>query len=189
MFGAALRVERMWRVRIDANVIELRDRVTNDGGRREPQMVLYHCNAGYPLLGERTSWKIDASDTQPRDDVAARAMDDWADGGVPQGDFAEQVFTHKPHAVRDGWSEASVRNPALDGGTALAISFRPEQLPGLFTWRMLGFGTYVMAVEPANYTSVGGRLTAGEALPFIEPGEERAYVLRFEVRSWTSTRT
>nr|MDQ6931064.1 DUF4432 family protein [Candidatus Eremiobacteraeota bacterium] len=67
------------------------------------------------------------------------------------------------------------------------VSFRPEQLPGLFTWRMLGFGAYVMAVEPANCTNVGGRLAAGETLPFLEPGELREYILRFEVRSAPSS--
>lgn len=186
MFGAALRVERTWRVRIDANVIELRDRVINDGGRREPHMLLYHCNAGYPLLGERTSWKLDAAETQPRDDAAASGIDRWADGGAPHGDFAEQVFTHKPRANDDGWSKASVSNPTLHGGTALTVSFRPDQLPGLFTWRMLGFGSYVMAVEPANCSNVGGRLAAGEALPFLEAGERREYVVRFEVQSGQS---
>lgn len=181
MFGAALRVERRWRLRIDANVIELRDRVTNDSGRREPHMLLYHCNAGYPLLGDRTSWELEAEEAQPRDDKAARGLDSWADGGAPLAEFEEQVFTHKPTANSDGWSKATVRNPTLDGGTALTISFRPEQLPGLFTWRMLGFGSYVMAVEPANCTDVGGRLAAGDALPFLEPGEQREYSLRFGI--------
>lgn len=142
--------------------------------------MLYHCNAGYPLLGERTCWTLDAEDAQPRDDVAASDLDRWSDGGAPRAEFKEQVFTHNPRANKDGWSTATVRNPALDNGTALAVSFRPEQLPGLFTWRMLGFGTYVMAVEPANCTKVDGRLVAGEALVFLEPGEVREYVLRFE---------
>ena len=183
MFGAALRVERTWRISIDANTIKLRDRVTNDGGRREPHMALYHCNAGYPLLSEQTSWKLDADKTDARDRAAASGIDCWFAGGAPQADFEEQVFTHRPRARSDGWSTATVQNPALDGGTALSVSFRPEQLPGLFTWRMLGFGTYVMAVEAANCGTVGGRRAAGEAgtLPFLEPGEAREYALRFDV--------
>jgi hypothetical protein len=183
MFGTAFRVERAWRMRIDANTIELRDRVTNDGGSREPHMLLYHCNAGYPLLSEQTSWKLDADTTQARDDAAARGIDRWSAGGAPHAGFAEQVFTHRPRARPDGWSTATVHNPSLDGGTALSISFRPEQLPGLFTWRMLGTGTYVMAVEPANCRDVRGRRAAGEdgTLPFLEPGETREYVLHFEV--------
>jgi hypothetical protein len=183
MFGAALRVERTWRIRIDANVVELQDRVTNDGGSREPHMVLYHCNAGYPLLGARAHWTLDADDARPRDEAAAAGLEHWADGAEPDADFAEQVFTHHPRAAADGWARATLRNADFESGTALTIAFRPEQLPGLFTWRMLGFGTYVMAVEPANCTTVGGRLDASDqaTLPFIEPGETRIYNLRFEV--------
>jgi hypothetical protein len=183
MFGAALRVERTWRMRIDRNIVELPDRVPNDGGKPEPHLVLYHCNAGYPLLEERTSWQLEAQATQPRDAAAAVGLNVWAAGGAPHGDFEEQVFTHEPRANGDGWSKATVRNPALNGGTALTVSFRPEQLPGLFTWRMLGFGSYVMAVEAANCTNVGGRCAAGDQLPFLEPGERREYALRFEVQT------
>jgi hypothetical protein len=183
MFGAALRVERTWRVHIDTNTIELCDRVTNDGGRREPHFLLYHCNVGYPLLDERTRWVLEADHTQPRDDVAAAGLQRWPDGGPPRADFKEQVFTHVARANDDGWSTATARNPTLLDGTSLSVSFRPDQLPGLFTWRMLGYGSYVMAVEPANCVNVGGRLAAGEAMPFLEPGERREYTLRFEVRS------
>ena len=188
MFGAALRVDRTWRIRIDANTVELRDRVTNDGGRREPHMLLYHCNAGYPLLGEQTSWKLDADETHARDRTAETGIDCWSAGDAPHAGFAEQVFTHRPRARADGWSTATVRNPALLGGTALSVSFRPEQMPGLFTWRMLGFGTYVMAVEAANCCNVGGRGAAGEdgSLPFLEPGEAREYALRFDVSTTTA---
>lgn len=187
IFGAALRVDRIWRMRVDANIVELSDRVTNDGGDRQPHLLLYHCNAGYPLLDERTVWTLDAAEAQPRDDAAASALDRWGDGGIPQAEFSEQVFMHQPRADFEGWANATVSNPMLDGGTALSVAFRPEQLPGLFTWRMLGFGTYVMAVEPANCTTVGGRRAAGNdgTLPFLEPGETREYVLRFEVTTST----
>ena len=188
MFGAALRVDRTWRIRIDANTIELRDRVTNDGGRLEPHMLLYHCNAGYPLLSEQTSWKLDADETYARDHAAASGLACWSAGAAPHADFAEQVFTHRPRARSDGWATATVHNPALHGGIALSVSFKPEQLPGLFTWRMLGFGTYVMAVEPANCSNVGGRRAAGQegTLPFLEPGDAREYALRFDISMATA---
>ncbi len=188
MFGTAFRVDRTWRISIETNTIELRDRVTNDGGRREPHMLLYHCNAGYPMLSEHTFWKTDSDEALARDRVAANGIDCWSAGGPPQAAFAEQVFTHRPRATSNGWSTATVHNPALLGGTALSVSFQPEQLPGLFTWRMLGFGTYVMAVEPANCRNVGGRLAAGEdgTLPFLESGEAREYTLRFDVSPTTA---
>ncbi len=68
-------------------------------------------------------------------------------------------------------------------GLALAIRFDPAQLPALFTWRMLGYGTYVMGMEPANCPTIEGRVEAGKrgTLPFLEAGETRSYDLRFDV--------
>jgi hypothetical protein len=183
MFGEALRVVRTWRVGVHVNTITLHDRVTNDGSRREPHMLLYHCNIGFPMLDAATSWKVDASSTEPRDAVAAAGLDVWNKGAVPQAHFAEQVFVHRPSPDESGWATATATNPQLAGGTSLSIAFRPDQLPALFTWRMLGYGTYVMAAEPANCPNVGGRIAAENdgSLPLIEPGESHDYTLRFSV--------
>jgi hypothetical protein len=183
MFGSALRIERSWTVGLNENTVTLRDRVTNDGGTARPHMVLYHCNVGSPMLDEDTYWRVEASKSKPRDEVAAKAMNLRFRGGAPQADFAEQVFEHTPLADADGWSRAVAVNDRLQGGLALTIAYRPAQLPALFTWRMLGYGTYVMAAEPANCTNVRGRIAARQdaTLPMLEPGETREYELRFSV--------
>lgn len=183
MFGEALRVVRVWRVGVYENLITLHDRVTNDGGRREPHMLLYHCNIGYPMLDAETRWTIEAPTPEPRDAVAKAGLDMWNRGGLPQADFAEQVFIHRPLPDRDGWARATATNPHLGRGTTLSIAFRPDQLPALFTWRMLGYGTYVMAAEPANCSNIEGRIAAERAgtLPMLEPGESHDYSLRFSV--------
>ena len=48
---------------------------------------------------------------------------------------------------------------------------------------MLGHGTYVMGIEPANCPTIEGRVEAGKrgTLPFLEAGESRANDLEFEV--------
>ena len=183
MFGESLRVQRTWRVGVYENSITLHDRVTNDGGRREPHMLLYHCNIGFPMLDDATFWTIDAASTEPRDAVAEAALGVWNRGAPPQPQFAEQVFVHQPSADEAGWATATATNPRLAGGTSLSIGFRPIELPALFSWRMLGYGTYVMAAEPANCPNVHGRIAAERdgSLPMLEPGETRDYTLRFSV--------
>lgn len=185
MFGESLRLERTWRVLLNENRITLHDRVTNDGGATVPHMVLYHCNVGFPLLDEATRWTIDVSATTPRDAEAMKGLDCWDRGGLPQPEFLEQVFVHQPRANASGWCTATATNPALARGMALAIAFRPDELPGLFSWRMLGYSTYVMAIEPANCTTVAGRLAAAKAgtLPALAPGQSRNYHLTFSVAS------
>ncbi|MDQ2993158.1 MAG: aldose 1-epimerase family protein [Candidatus Eremiobacteraeota bacterium] len=187
MFGENLRLQRSWTMPIGRNQLVLRDRVVNDGGRSEPHMMLYHCNAGYPLLDEDTVWTVSQTAVTPRDLEAAKAITTWNRGGPPQADFREQVFIHEPEADARGWAFATVTNSRLRNGLSLRISYRPQQLPALFTWRMLGYGTYVMAAEPANCATIQGRVQAKHdgTLPMLKPGEAREYELRFEVLSAT----
>ena len=140
---------------------------------------------GYPLLDEETFWTVLQTAVTPRDDEAAKGIATWNRGGKPEAGFREQVFIHEPEADADGWAFATVCNPRLCNGLSLTVSYRPDQLPALFTWRMLGYGTYVMAAEPANCPTIEGRTEAERrgTLPMLEPGESREYELQFDVRS------
>lgn len=187
MFGASLRLERTWRAVLGENALRLHDRVTNEGGERAPHMLLYHCNAGFPLLDEETELSVTHRAVHPRDGDARAALGVWNRGGPPQSRFKEQVFIHEPRAMDDGWARARVSNARLDSGRGIALEmhYRPDQLPALMTWRMLGVRTYVMAMEPANCPTVEGRIAARErgTLSFLEPGETREYELEFIVES------
>lgn len=185
VFGEDLRLDRCLRTTIGGQHLEVHDTVTNEGGTRVPHMILYHCNGGFPLLGDASELHLSQSSMRPRDDEARKGSDDWNHGGKPDADFAEQVFIHHPVACADGRASAILHNANLrdDRGLALAIRFDPAQLPALFTWRMLGYGTYVMGIEPANCPTIEGRVKAEElgTLPFLEPGESRRYDLEFRV--------
>lgn len=183
MMGENLRLERTWRSRIGSSTLELHDRVTNVGGERYPHMLLYHCNAGFPLLDEHTEVFASVSSTTPRDAQAAKGLALWNRGDTPTGGFHEQVFIHTPACGDVGWAVAAIANRHLRAGLGFAVHYKPAQLPALFSWRMLGVKNYVMAVEPANCPTIEGRIVAQErgTLPFLEPGEAREYDLRFEM--------
>ena len=92
----------------------------------------------------------------------------------PVAGFAEQVFRHDIPAGSDGMAEATLRNPWL--GVDLRLRFRKAELPFLAEWKMMGKGTYVVGLEPAN-SFVSGRVQEKEAgrLQMIEPGEKRSF--------------
>ncbi len=185
VFGENLRLERRLRTYLGGRSIELHDKVSNDGGSRRPHMMLYHCNGGFPILDAAAELHVAHAAMHPRDAQAQAGLDEWNRGGAPDPNFKEQVFIHTPIVCDDGLAAAVLSNPSLrDGrGLALAIRFDPAQLPALFTWRMLGYGTYVMGMEPANCPTIQGRVEAGKrgTLPFLEPAETRCYDLRFDV--------
>lgn len=185
VFGENFRLERVLRADVGGKRLELHDVVTNDAATRRPHMILYHCNGGFPILGEDARLYVSQTSVVPRDEEAARGLAVWDRGGPPQAGFAEQVFIHTPRACGDGRARAMLWNPTIRAGRGLgiAIRFDPRQLPGFFSWRMLGQGTYVMGMEPANCPTIEGRVEALErgTLPFLEAGESRAYDLEFDV--------
>jgi len=187
VFGEDLVLQRCLRTSVGGSHLEVHDTVTNEGGKLVPHMILYHCNGGFPLLGDASELHVSQSSMRPRDSEARMGLGAWNRGGKPASGFAEQVFIHEAIACADGRAAVLLHNATLreDRGLALAIRFDPAQLPALFTWRMLGYGTYVMGMEPANCPTIEGRVKAGElgTLPFLEPGESRRYDLEFRILS------
>ena len=181
--GEKLVLHRRWTTELGSSALHLEDRVVNEGGARRPHMILYHCNAGFPLLSSETKVHVSHSNVEPRDAQAQSGIDVWDKGGEPEAGFAEQVFIHSPRACTDGRARAAiVREDLLEGsGLGFEIAYDPRALPALFTWRKLDYGDYVMSVEPANTLAIQGREYAEkhDMLPFLEPGEERTYELTF----------
>jgi len=187
VFGEDLVMQRCLRTSVGGSRLKVHDTVTNEGGKRVLHMILYHCNGGFPLLDESSELHVSQSSMRPRDAGAEKGLNEWNRGGKPASAFAEQVFIHDPIACTDGRAAVLLHNAELrEGrGLALAIRFDPAQLPALFTWRMLGYGTYVMGMEPATFPTIEGRVKAEQlgTLPFLDPGESRRYDLEFHVLS------
>ena len=81
----------------------------------------------------------------------------------------------------NGKASIELSNPVL--GIGLRLSYDTEALPHLFHWKAMGQGTYVVGVEPANCSGIGGRAAARQAgdLPYLAPAESRNYALEIEV--------
>ena len=187
VFGPNLVLRRGISARLGEARIHVEDVVTNEGHAPEPLMLLYHVNLGWPLLDETarlTGPGMPDEAPEPRDEEAREGLDGWDRFPAPQAGFRERVFYHRPRADAEGWSEARLENPALDGGRALSVRFRPEELPQLAQWTMTGEGTYVVGLEPAT-CRVGGaeaEEAAGRVI-HLRPGESRRFRVEVEVRT------
>lgn len=181
-FGENLVLRRRIATRLGSAAVTIEDTVTNEGARPQPQMQLYHINLGWPLIDTSSVLHVPTSRVIPRDEQAARGAGFWNTFCAPDAGFAEQVFRHELAAPPGGAVEVRVTNPRL--GLSLALEFDTGALPHLFQWRMLGSGTYVLGLEPANCPVIEGRAAARAAgvLPVLQPGQSRIYRLRFTVR-------
>jgi hypothetical protein len=180
MFGENLLLTRSIEALLGRSVITLRDTVRNEGHVRSPLMMLYHINAGWPLIDEGARLLLSGAETTPRDPAAGAGLGRERICSGPVPGFAEQVFYHDCAADEKGYSAALLENSALSLG--LLVRFRHKELRRLVEWKMMGEGTYVMGIEPAN-CGVGGRESERKegTLEFLDPGEQRSFEVQIGV--------
>lgn len=173
VFGEQLLVRRRIEARVGESRLSLRDEVENVGFDRTPHMLLYHVNAGFPVVDEGAEVLVPARSVEPRGDHPVEGHRTLA---APAAGFVEQVFEHDNAAEPEGTVPVAVVNRRL--GLGLYEVYRRDQLPFHFLWRMLGEGTYVVGIEPCT-NRTAGRLDARARGELVElgAGERRIYEL------------
>ena len=173
VFGEQLMLRRRIEAVVGESRLHIHDVVENVGHDLTPHMLLYHVNAGFPVVDEGSELLVTASGVVARGD---HPVEGYRTMTAPEAGFVEQVFEHDLVADKDGASSAAVVNRRL--GVGVYEVFRQEQLPHHFVWRMLGEGTYVVGIEPCT-NRTAGRLDARERGELIElqAGESRSYDL------------
>jgi len=171
VFGEAMELHR----RIDARVGESRfvvhDEVVNVGFDPTTHMYLYHVNVGWPVVDAGSEYLIPAPDGVP---VAEYPTRDYRRLTGPNAGFPEECYEHAAIAEPEGTVPVAVVNRGL--GLGAYQVYRRDQFPFHTMWRMLGEGTYGVAMEPTTNRDAG-RFDARERgeLRYLAPGEARTY--------------
>ena len=176
LFEENLVLRRQIRTVLGESSLEICDVLINEGFRTEKCMMLYHCNAGYPLLDAKTEIRIPSDSVIPRDAMAQKGIERWNVMDPPESEAPEQVFYHKV----SGKVTASVYNPQT--GRKLSLVFSTNELPYLTEWKSTAAGNYALGLE-AGTCLVEGRETEGRAgrLFNLAPGESRNFHLTIRV--------
>lgn len=179
-FGENIVLEREIKCLSDKNIIKISDKVENLGFKKEPLMLLYHFNFGYPLLDENAYLKISSEKIVPRDEEAKVGIDEYTKFQEPTANYDEQVFYHDLKADFNGKTSVSLINDKINLG--VVIRFNKNQLFNLVEWKQMGEGEYVLGLEPSN-CYVGGRQESRKenTLEYLEPGEEKKIEIEIEV--------
>lgn len=185
VFGENLAlIRRIW-TRLDSPSLWIDDRVENLGFSPAPLMFLQHVNLGFPLVGPEAKLALPEHTTQPRNADAQPGLEHCLEFDDPQPGYREQVFYHDLRPDADGQVSVRLENPAACAGKPLAVELRyaRSEYPLLVEWKMMGEGTYVVGLEPAN-CHVDGRAWEREngTLQSLAPQETRHFGLeiRFE---------
>ncbi len=182
LFGNKIRMEREISSIQGQNVIRLTDKISNFGNKPSPYTILYHMNFGYPLLSEDAELVIDPAETLSRDADATAGLKEFRNFIKPVPKNNEQVFFHTLKGNRDGETSIILKNKKL--GIEVSIQLNISQLPYLTQWKMMGYGEYVLGIEPCNVFCKPRKVLREEnTLPWLEPGECKTNVLEVTVNS------
>jgi hypothetical protein len=181
LFGERLRLERSIATRVGARSLTVRDRVQNFGRRPAPFTILYHVNAGFPLLTAESELESTSLKIEPYDQAAADRLQEVRRFQEPAADFPgmglDYLHTMAADSAGRAWAALVNRELRPEGGPAglgLYLGFRTDTLPFLNEWKMLAEGDYVVGVEPANTKCLNRAALRREGrLPMLQPGEAR----------------
>jgi hypothetical protein len=173
VFGEQLVLRRRIEARLGESRFTIHDVVANAGHTRASHMFLYHCNAGFPVVDSSSELLVPSRRTTSDYGVP---VEGYATMSAPVRDATEACFEHDLIAEPAGTVPVALINRALALGVYQV--FRAAQLPFHTVWRMMGEGTYALAMEPSTNRDAG-RWDARERgeLQWLEPGEERRYDL------------
>ena len=182
VFGENLVLYRTIKVNSERPVIQLFDRIINEGFSTEQLMILYHLNWGFPLFSEKSELIIDPINTQQR----GKAMPDmgkWQVFNKPIHGFEEEVFFHDLKVGDNNKVKYILKNQDL--GMGVEVSWDKSQLPWLSQWKMTGESDYVLGLEPSNSLPLGRKLTRerkeAEYLGSFQQKEIKLEALFFDV--------
>lgn len=174
LFGNKIRLTRTITSRMGSKSMVVHDIAENFGYSTSPFTILYHINAGFPLLDEGSELVISAKESLPCDERSKAGVNEMLKFSSPADGFEEQNFSHVMGSDKEGIAFAGMVNPSLAGGLGLYLKFSSDTLPYLNEWKMMGQGDYIVGIEPCNAPCESRhQLRKCGQLPFIEPGETR----------------
>ena len=173
VYGEHLELRRRIEARVGESRFTIHDEVENVGHSRTSHMLLYHCNAGYPVVDEGSELLVPATRTTTDYRVP---IEGYRRLTAPVKDATEACFEHELAVEPEGTVPVAIVNRTLGLGVYQVL--RIAQLPFHTVWRMMGEDTYGMALEPSTNRDAGrwDAIERGE-LRYLEPGEVRTYDL------------
>jgi hypothetical protein len=182
LFAEKLRMTRTIRSRIGQKFLTVYDTVENYGSKPSPLTILYHVNAGFPLLDKGTELVISSRHIEPYDEFSNNRIGSFNKFSDPVANAEEENFIHTMTADDEGNAYAAVINRELLGGIGLYLKFKVGSLPYLSEWKMMDEIDYVFGIEPCNTRCENREVLRNKnMLPFLQPKETNVTELEIGV--------
>lgn len=179
LFEENLILDREFKVNSAENKIKIHDIVENRGFQKEPLMLLYHFNFGYPMLDGCTKVYTNFDQITGRDPHSAQGIEKCDEFSNPVIGFEEEVFFRTMSSKERREAIVVIYNEELQ--IAATIKFDSHALPVLNHWKNPRAGDYGLGIEPGT-SHVGGRVRARKEkmLMEIDAGEVKEFDIEIE---------
>lgn len=179
VFGHNLVLRRTITAKLGERRLFIEDVVANEGFEPAPHMILYHINAGFPVVDEGSELIGPTLEAEPRDEEAEEEKESFNRFHNPRPGYKEKCYFHTMKPDDEGFVTVAVVNR---GNFGLYVRYNHTELPYYVEWKMMGEGTYVVGMEPANAKLLPrSELKEKGMLPYLQPGEGRNYHLEIGV--------
>src|SRR5579863_917594 len=173
-FGEHLALTRRVSIRYGSSTVRVEDEVANQGYAASPLAMMYHVNAGWPVIapGARVA-------------IAGRLLRGEGDGsiiGAPKLAKPERTWLFAAAPDASGRGFAGVANARVDAKHAagLKVAWETANLPTLAQWELaMGAGHYATGLEPS--TLLVESPANGPRFPTLPPGESKKLGLTLEL--------
>ena len=178
VFGTDMLMKRRFTLETERDMLRIRDTVINQSFEKQPVMLIYHINFGYPMLDAGAKAYFSAGRVTPRTDFAAEGMGNYFEMEEPGCGRDEQCYYHTEQPA-EGEAFAMLHNEKL--GLAAIIRFDQKVFPLMCQWKCMRAGEYALGLEPTT-SGVVNRSEARELgnLTYLEAGESREYNVSIE---------
>lgn len=179
IFGENLRLHRSIKFFYEQDRMEITDTVENYGFVKQPYVLGYHINYGWPLLDENAKVEVKSSAMKPRDEYAASFPGSEKKVPKPENSWPERCYIYDMKGDKKGLTGYSIKNPKKKIG--VNVSFNANVLPKFCQWQYFQSGQYVMGLEPLC-CEMDGPLVGekNSPCPVLSAGESREYKLCFD---------
>ena len=178
VFEPNLVLRRRIEGRLGDKAIRIMDEVINEGWIRQPILIAYHINIGFPVLDKGSKLVCTSRMYVPVNEEARKDAEKFDEFHMPAKGYIEKSYFHDLAADKDGYAYSAIINRTLLNGIGVYVKFRRDQLNRFTEWKMLGEGTYVVGTEPANALMLKrGRQEELGMIRYLGPQER----IRFEV--------
>lgn len=179
VFGENLTLTRSVFTMLGENRFWVRDVLVNEGFRKTPYMLLYHCNLGWPAVDAGSRLIAPSRRVAPLNDHAREGLENHNVMDGPTPGCAEKCYYHDMAPDKDGEVTAAIVN---SGGFGAYVKYSPLELPRFVQWKMMGEQDYVCGLEPCTCGVEGRHVDEKHGLMnWLKPGESREFNLEFGV--------